>query len=90
MLVEALIGQTLMEAAVDNGVPGILGTCGGGAACATCHVEIAAEWFDRVGSASEMEVSTLYFGSPRRERSRLSCQITLSDDLNGVRVTVAT
>lgn len=88
--VEAAVGQTLMEAAVDHHVPGILGTCGGSCACATCHVEIAEEWFDEVGPPSAMEVSTLYFGSPRRKHSRLACQITLTAQLDGLAARIAT
>ena len=88
--VEATIGQTLMEAAVEHHVPGILGTCGGSCACATCHVELAPEWFEKVGPPSAMEVSTLYFGSPRRVHSRLSCQITLTAQLDGLAANVAT
>jgi ferredoxin, 2Fe-2S len=86
----AIPGQTLMEAAVDHHVPGIVGTCGGSCACATCHVEIAEGWFERVGPPSAMEVSTLYFGSPRRERSRLACQVTMTAQLDGLVATVAT
>ncbi len=89
-VVEAAIGQTLMEAAVEHHVPGILGTCGGSCACATCHVEIAPEWFERVGLPSAMEANTLYFGSPRRERSRLACQITLTTQLDGLAAQIAT
>lgn len=88
--VVATVGQTLMEAAVEHGVPGILATCGGGCACATCHVEIAEDWFERVGPPSDMELSTLYFGSPRRERSRLSCQVTLTPQHDGLAARVAT
>jgi 2Fe-2S ferredoxin len=88
--VETAVGQTLMEAAVDHHVPGILGTCGGSCACATCHVEIAPEWFGQVGPPSAMEVSTFYFGSHRRERSRLACQITLTAQLDGMVAQIAT
>jgi len=88
--IEAEIGKTLMEAAIDNGIAGIEATCGGSCACATCHVVVDPAWFERVGAPSEMEAGTLYFGAPRRPTSRLSCQVVVTRALDGLRVAVAT
>jgi 2Fe-2S ferredoxin len=79
-----------MEAAVDNGVEGIIGECGGSCACATCHVRLRPDWFDRVGPPGEMEVNTLYFRAHRHPTSRLACQIVLSLEFNGLTGEVAT
>jgi 2Fe-2S ferredoxin len=85
--VEAVIGKSLMEAAVDNAVPGIDADCGGACACATCHVYVDPAFGDKVGKPSAMEQSMLDFAENVRETSRLSCQIKIRDDLDGLRVT---
>ena len=85
--VEAEEGISAMEAAVRNSVPGIDGDCGGAAACATCHVYVAPEWQDRVGKATSMEEDMLDFARDVRPNSRLSCQIKVSDALDGLIVT---
>lgn len=77
-------GLSVMEAAVRNDVPGIDGECGGACACATCHVYIADEWLERVGEAPEMEQNMLEFANNLRPTSRLSCQITLRAELDGL------
>ncbi|MEN9314524.1 MAG: hypothetical protein RIS35_917 [Pseudomonadota bacterium] len=82
--VEAVAGQSLMRAAVDNGVPGIDADCGGECACATCHVYVEPDWFDRTGERSEMEQSMLGFAAVTQDNSRLSCQIVVSDALDGL------
>jgi 2Fe-2S ferredoxin len=83
--VEAEAGITAMEAAVKNGVPGIDGDCGGAAACATCHVYVDPEWIAKTGPAGEgLEKSMLEFAEDVNEASRLACQITLSDALDGL------
>lgn len=87
-LIEACVGQSLMEAAVEHGIAGIQAVCGGCCACATCHVEVDLDWFQRVGPPSDMEVSTMYFGQPRRMGSRLACQIILSASHDGMSVRV--
>src|SRR3546814_15949465 len=87
--IRAQLGQTLMEAAVDNDIPGITADCGGSCACATCHVVVADRWFDVVGPPSEMESGTLYFGAARRPTSRLPCQIVIEPSLDGLSVEVA-
>ena len=83
--VEAEAGITAMEAAVKNGVPGIDGDCGGAAACATCHVYVDPAWIAKTGPAGEgLEKSMLEFAEDVNEASRLACQITLSDALDGL------
>jgi 2Fe-2S ferredoxin len=90
-VVEAEIGETLMEAAVRSGVPGIIGECGGNASCATCHVWVRAEFAAKVGEPPPggLEDDLLDLGvDERRGTSRLGCQITVSDALDGLTVEV--
>jgi len=82
--VEAEIGATVMETAIKNGIPGIEAECGGACACATCHVYVDEAWQAKTGQASPMEEDMLDFGFDVRPSSRLSCQIKVSDDLNGL------
>ena len=83
-------GTSLMDLAVKNGVPGIVAECGGFMNCASCHVYVDQEWTDRVGGPSEDEVDMLEGAmSDFLPTSRLSCQVPLSDGLDGVRVTIA-
>jgi 2Fe-2S ferredoxin len=78
-------GQTLMEAARANGVPAILGDCGGNMSCATCHVVVDPEWIDRTGLAEGFEADMLdVTDAPRQPHSRLSCQISMTADLDGL------
>ncbi|MYM64875.1 2Fe-2S iron-sulfur cluster-binding protein [Pseudomaricurvus sp. HS19] len=78
-------GDSVMQGAVDNGLEGILGECGGGLACATCLCFVDPDWRDRTGEASEMEKEMLEFSAHGTEPgSRLSCQITVSDELEGL------
>jgi ferredoxin, 2Fe-2S len=77
-------GTTLMRAATDNGVPGIDGDCGGNCACATCHVYVPPEWFDRVGIRSPIETEMLNLVSELRDNSRLGCQIAVDASLDGL------
>jgi ferredoxin, 2Fe-2S len=86
--VDASEGKTLMETAIDNGVPGIDADCGGACACGTCHVIVDESFFEKVGSPDAIEESMLAMTPERTERSRLSCQITVSDDLDGLTVTL--
>ena len=83
-VVEAKDGQSVMEAAIQNLVPGIDADCGGACACATCHVYIDAEWIEKTGKAGALEGSMLDFASDVEETSRLSCQIPVSDKLDGL------
>ncbi len=83
-------GLNLMEVAKARGVEGIFGDCGGGCSCATCHVYVAAEWMAKVGEPDDIEFGMLDMVSDvQRENSRLSCQIKMSADLDGISVTVA-
>jgi len=77
-------GLSVMEGAVKNNVPGIDADCGGACACATCHVYVDADWIDKVGSKSAMEESMLDFAENVEANSRLSCQIKVSDALDGL------
>lgn len=84
--VEAQSGMSVMEAAIRNMVPGIDADCGGACACATCHVFVRPEWFEKTGEPSAMEQSMLDFAEEVRETSRLSCQIPVTDELDGLTV----
>ena len=77
-------GQSVMEGAVKNNVPGIDADCGGACACATCHVYVDETWVDKTGKASAMEESMLDFAENVEPTSRLSCQIKVTDDLDGL------
>ncbi|MEO1989595.1 MAG: 2Fe-2S iron-sulfur cluster-binding protein [Martelella sp.] len=81
-------GSTVMENAVRNGVPGIEAECGGACACATCHVYVDEAWTDKVGEPEPMEEDMLDFAVDVRANSRLSCQITISAELDGLTVRV--
>src|ERR1044071_8639022 len=83
-VVEVESGTNLMQAAIDNGVQGVLGDCGGGCACATCHVFVSPDWAEKTGQASELEADMLDGLLDPQPTSRLSCQIIMSDDLDGV------
>jgi 2Fe-2S ferredoxin len=87
-VVESEPGMTLMEAAKLHNVPGIEAECGGACACATCHVYVDEGWRDKTGSPSQMEEDMLDFAFDVRESSRLSCQIKLTDELDGIVVRV--
>jgi ferredoxin, 2Fe-2S len=88
--VEAESGESLMEAAKTYNVAGILGDCGGGCACATCHVYVDPEWQDRVGPPDDIEEMTLDMVSDiHQSNSRLCCQIKARPELDGLRVSVA-
>ena len=86
--VEAENGSTVMENGVRNGVPGIEAECGGACACATCHVYVDEEWTDVVGPPEAMEEDMLDFAYDVRPNSRLSCQIKVRDELDGLVVRV--
>ena len=79
-------GMTVMEGAIKNSIPGIDADCGGACACATCHVYVAPEWKDKVGPAESMEEDMLDFAFDVRDNSRLSCQIKVTDELDGLTV----
>jgi len=85
--VEGQIGSTVMETAMKNAVPGIDAECGGACSCATCHVYVAPEWEDKTGKATAMEEDMLDFARDVRPNSRLSCQIKVTEALDGLVVT---
>ncbi len=82
--VEGEDGATVMETAIRNDIPGIVAECGGACACATCHVHVAEEWKDIVGEPSPMEEDMLDFAFDVRPTSRLSCQIRVRPELDGL------
>ena len=86
--VEAENGSTVMENAIKNSVPGIEAECGGACACATCHVYVDDAWTDAAGSPEAMEEDMLDFAYDVQPNSRLSCQIKVTDALDGLVVKV--
>ena len=81
-------GLTVMEGAVQNDIPGIDADCGGGMACATCHVYVNDEWFDKIPPKEEGEEDMLDMAFEPKKNSRLSCQIIVSDELDGLTVNI--
>lgn len=79
-------GISLMQAAVERMIPGIEGDCGGLCACGTCHVYLEEPWATNAGTADELEQGMLEFAFEVDQRSRLSCQITMEENLAGIRV----
>ena len=77
-------GLTVMEGAVQNDIPGIDADCGGSMACATCHVYVKEDWFDKINKKNEGEDDMLDQAYEPKKYSRLSCQIIVSDDLDGL------
>jgi len=86
---EVANGLSVMEGAIQNGIDGILAICGGSCACSTCHSYIEEPWLTVVGMPDEIEASTLELAVDRRPNSRLSCQIEVTDALDGLVVRVA-
>jgi len=86
--IDAENGSTVMENAIRNSVPGIEAECGGACACATCHVYVDEEWTGIVGEPESMEEDMLDFAFDVRPNSRLSCQIKVRDELDGLVVRV--
>ncbi|KGJ03233.1 ferredoxin, 2Fe-2S [Paracoccus halophilus] len=82
-------GLTVMEGARDNGVPGIEADCGGACACSTCHVYVDAAWISRLPDKAGMEEDMLEFAwAPDPDRSRLTCQIRVTQEMDGLVVTL--
>jgi 2Fe-2S ferredoxin len=77
-------GLSVMQGAVNNNVPGIDADCGGACACATCHVYVDPEWEARTGARNELEDSMLEFAENVKPNSRLSCQIKVTEELDGL------
>jgi 2Fe-2S ferredoxin len=82
--VEAKVGATVMETAIQNQVPGIVAECGGACSCATCLVHVDEAWFDRLEPRSAMEEDMLDFAFEVKPTSRLSCQIKVIEALDGL------
>ncbi|MBV9153692.1 MAG: 2Fe-2S iron-sulfur cluster binding domain-containing protein [Alphaproteobacteria bacterium] len=82
--VEAEIGATVMETAIKNSIPGIEAECGGACACSTCHVYVEADWTAKTGEPSPMEEDMLDFAFDVRPTSRLSCQLKVREEFDGL------
>ena len=85
-VVEVSTGLTVMEGARDNNIPGIDADCGGACACSTCHVYVHPDWVEKLPAREPMEEDMLDFAFDVRDNSRLSCQIKLSDAIDGLTV----
>ena len=86
-VVDVASGLTVMEGARDNNIPGIEADCGGACACSTCHVYVDADWVEKIPGKDDMEEDMLDFAyEPDPVRSRLTCQIKVTDDLDGLKV----
>ena len=86
--VEVQNGLTVMEGAVQNDILGIDADCGGGMACATCHVYVNEEWFDKLPAKEDCEEDMFDMAFEPKKNSRLSCQIIVSDELDGLTVNI--
>ena len=82
--VDAAPGLSVMQVAVNNSVPGIVAECGGACSCATCHVHVDPEWYERLGGPNDIEREMLEFAVSTSPTSRLSCQIKVSEELDGL------
>ena len=82
--IEVPNGLTVMEGAIQNNIPGIDADCGGGMACATCHVYVKEEWFDKLPKKEDGEEDMLDMAYEPKKYSRLSCQLTVSEELEGL------
>ena len=87
--VEVENGYSIMEGAINNNIDGIVAECGGACACATCHSYVDPAWTDKIPAMDDMEDSMLDAAFERKDNSRLTCQIEMSDDLDGIVIHVA-
>ena len=85
--IEVENGLSVMEGAIQNDIPGIDADCGGAMACATCHVYVEENWFNKLTKAEDAEVDMIDMAYEPKKNSRLSCQIIVSDELDGLEVT---
>ena len=85
--IEVEKGLSVMEGAIQNEIPGIDADCGGSMACATCHVYVEENWFNKLLKAEDAEVDMIDMAYEPKKNSRLSCQIIVSDELDGLEVT---
>ena len=88
--IEVENGLSVMEGAIQNDIPGIDADCGGSMACATCHVYVEEKWLDKLPKAEDAEVDMIDMAFEPKKNSRLSCQIIVSDELDGLKVTTPT
>tara|TARA_B000000557_G_scaffold199965_1_gene165209 strand:- start:93 stop:413 length:321 start_codon:yes stop_codon:yes gene_type:complete len=86
--IEVENGLSVMEGAIQNEIPGIDADCGGGMACATCHVYVKEEWLDKLPKKEDGEEDMLDMAFEPKKNSRLSCQLVVSDDLDGLTVDI--
>jgi 2Fe-2S ferredoxin len=86
--IDVPVGWSLMEGAREQGIPGIVAECGGGAICGTCHVRVDANWYGQLGPAQMTEIALLEIVPERSETSRLACQVVMSESLDGIRIQV--
>ena len=86
-IIEVENGLSVMEGAIQNDIPGIDADCGGSMACATCHVYVEENWFNKLPKAEDAEVDMIDMAYEPKKNSRLSCQIIVSDELDGLEVT---
>ena len=86
--VEVASGLSVMEGAVQNNIPGIDADCGGSMACATCHVYVKEEWFNKIPKKEDGEEDMIDMAFEPKKNSRLSCQIIVSDELDGLIVNI--
>jgi 2Fe-2S ferredoxin len=82
--VEVAAGENIMQGAINNNIDGIIGECGGGLSCATCHCYVDEAWVSKIDEPSAGESDMLEAANERRANSRLSCQLTVSDALDGI------
>ena len=87
--VDVEAGYSIMEGAINNNIEGIVAECGGACACATCHSYVDPAWVDKIPSMDDMEDSMLDAAFERKDNSRLTCQIEMSDALDGIVIHVA-
>ena len=85
--IEGSVGDSVMEAATSNDVPGIDADCGGACACATCHVYISEDWMAIVGKPDDLEAEMLDVAEDVKDNSRLSCQVKLTEEFDGLVIT---
>ena len=85
--IEVEKGLSVMEGAIQNDIPGIDADCGGSMACATCHVYVEEKWFNKISKSEEAEVDMIDMAYEPKKNSRLSCQLIVSDELDGLIVT---
>ena len=85
-IVEVPVGLTVMEGAVQNNIPGIDADCGGSMACATCHVYVPENWFNKLEKSQDAEQDMIDIAYEPKKNSRLSCQIIVSNELDGLEV----